>query len=183
MGENMNDERVQRYAEAIEEMFDDLDAGFALEIADAVVAVADAEQAELRADAERWTEKAQEAGAAYALANSKRHAELDRASRLERLADTLAATAVNLEDRARAAERALADERAKVALTIRQLDSLIEVIDEADSGEPVCHDYDRIDNGECALLADLRRVRAALDDPEPEAFLDEDVAHRAAMHD
>jgi hypothetical protein len=38
----------------------------------------------------------------------------DRANRLERLADTLAERAVELEDHARAAEAALADLRAKV---------------------------------------------------------------------
>ena len=74
------------------------------------------EKADLRAEIERWRDKAQEAGAAYGNANSKHHAELDRANRLERLADTLAGKAVDLEDRARAAEakvarvEALADE-------------------------------------------------------------------------
>ena len=45
---------------------------------------------------------------------------------------------------------------------VRALDALIETVAADDSGEPVCHDYDRIDGGECALLADLRRVRAIL---------------------
>lgn len=61
-------------------------------------------EAELRAEIERWKDKANEAGAAYAGANSKHHEELDRANRLERLADALAERAVDLEDRARAAE-------------------------------------------------------------------------------
>ena len=66
------------------------------------------EKADLRAEIERWRDKAQEAGAAYGNANSKHHAELDRANRLERMADTLAGKAVDLEDRARAAEAKLA---------------------------------------------------------------------------
>lgn len=58
----------------------------------------------LRAEVERWREKAQEAGAAYANANTKHHSELDRANRLEGMAERLAEHAVDLEDRARTAE-------------------------------------------------------------------------------
>lgn len=57
------------------------------------------------AEAARWQEKAQEAGAAYGLANAKHHEELDRANRLERLADSLAEKAVEQQDRALAAEK------------------------------------------------------------------------------
>lgn len=52
-------------------------------IARAVMAVADREKAELREEVWRWKEKANEAGAAYANANSKHHAEWERANRLE----------------------------------------------------------------------------------------------------
>lgn len=52
---------------------------------------------------DRWQDKAQEAGEAYGLANSRHHEELDRANRLERLADRLAERAVELEDVASAA--------------------------------------------------------------------------------
>ena len=52
-------------------------------IATAVMAVADREQAELRDEVERWKDKANESGAAYANANSKHHAEWERANRLE----------------------------------------------------------------------------------------------------
>ena len=72
------------------------------------------EKADLRAEIERWRDKAQEAGAAYGNANSKHHAELDRANRLERLADTLAGKAVDLEDRARAAEAKVARVEAEI---------------------------------------------------------------------
>ena len=59
---------------------------------------------DLTRERDRWREKAQESGKAYADANTKHHQEWDRADRLERLADTLAEKAVDLEDRARAAE-------------------------------------------------------------------------------
>lgn len=65
-------------------------------------AIIRAERAERERD--EWREKAQESGKAYADANTKHHQEWDRADRLERLAVALAERAVDLEDRARAAE-------------------------------------------------------------------------------
>ena len=90
------------------------------------------EKADLRAEIERWRDKAQEAGAAYGNANSKHHAELDRANRLERMADTLAGKAVDLEDRARAAEAKLARVE---ALHVKVFTS---VSDEVYGNNPTC---------------------------------------------
>jgi hypothetical protein len=53
---------------------------------------------ELRAEIDRWIEKANEAGQAYALANTKHHQELDRANRLEAMCERLAEQVVELQD-------------------------------------------------------------------------------------
>jgi phage shock protein A len=113
---------------------------------------------ELRVEVRRWAEKAQEAGEAYGNANTKHHAELDRANRLERLANTLAERAVDLEDWARTAERALAEECAKVA----RVEALI---DQWDGEIGAQEDYQHA-SAVRAVEACLRDLRAALVGPE-----------------
>ena len=116
-----------------------------------------------RQEAERWKEKAQESGAAYANANTKHHAELDRANRLERLADTLAGKAVDLEDRARAAEA------------------------RAERAEAECRDRDATEADVRARLADaekaLARVRELADDERRHLIRWIDSSHLVDLDD
>ena len=64
-----------------------------------------------RDEAERWQDKANESGAAYANANSKHHAEWERANRLEAMLDRLAGQSDDNLARAQAAEAELAELR------------------------------------------------------------------------
>ena len=155
------DERVQRYAEALG-WRRDAESGAIRAMLDEqvqrVMAVADAEQAELRAEVERWREKAQESGAAYANANSKHHEELDRANRLERLADTLAGKAVNLEDRARAAEA----EAAKLADKVARVEAALDV---PSNHSDTCDSLSSCSSCDLECDCHVSTFRAALDGP------------------
>lgn len=94
-------------------------------------------------------------------------AHAEQADLLERLDDQGLTALYASEACAMWKERA-EDAKAKVAAAAERLGRLIENVEADDSGaEDVCHDYDRVDDGECALLADLRRVRAALDGDQP----------------
>ena len=92
---------------------------------------------------------------------------LDRTNAAEaELARTKALLAARTDALNRTVTRAELAE-ATIARSGQVLVALIETIENDDSGEPVCHDYDRIDNGQCALLADLLRLRDALDGGQP----------------
>ena len=150
---------MRKYAEAIwPGAWEDSDLDLK-EIAD-VMTVADAEQAELRAEIEQVRLGARTLGEII----RRQGRDVLDATGLHHLIDEdgdgdwglVWEHLAELRPRAGAAE-------SKVARAAEVLDPLIEGVEMDDSGEPTCHDYDRIDNGECALLADLRRVKAALD--------------------
>jgi hypothetical protein len=71
----------------------------------------------------------------------------------------------------KAAEAKLARIEARVRTGLGKLDRLIECIEDECDGETVasiCHEHDRTGEGECALVADLKAIRAALADAPAE---------------
>jgi hypothetical protein len=145
MGENMtqsgNDERERRWRDAANAAMD-----AAKPVGHALMAVADAEQAELRAEVERLRSAERFHWRPRALTGDRHaiEAEIEHA-------------------RAEAAERALADERAKVA----RVEALHVEVDRTSGGQrlrqPVC--------AECAAVMPCPTL-AALAGPEPDTTAD-----------